>query len=80
MEQFSLWKFLIDHKFQSKGYGKSALKSVLQWIKRTTSCHEIVVSYYKDNEIAGKLYKDFGFKDMNDNENEDKEMDLILQW
>lgn len=77
---FLLWQFLIDEKFQSKGHGKAALKCVLQWIKSTTDCHEIVVSYYKSNEIAGKLYRDFGFKDISENENEHKEIDLILQW
>ncbi|MBD7969222.1 GNAT family N-acetyltransferase [Paenibacillus gallinarum] len=77
---FLLWQFMIDERFQSKGYGKAALKSVIEWIKSTTNCHEIVVSYYKGNEVAGKLYRDFGFKEMNDNVNEYKEIDLILQW
>lgn len=77
---YLLWQFMIDEKFQFKGYGKAALKAVIQWIKSKTDRREIVVSYYKNNEIAGRLYRDFGFENMSEDEHEPKEIDLILRW
>lgn len=75
---YLLWQFLIDQEHQRKGYGTEALKCVVEWIQYNSDCNEIIVSYHEGNEVAGKLYRDFGFKDMNLNEN--GEVNLKLQW
>ncbi|WP_088072868.1 GNAT family N-acetyltransferase [Gottfriedia luciferensis] len=55
--------FLIDKKFQGKGYGKTALDEMVKWIKnRFTHCGEIRLTVHKDNKLAMNLYKQYGFQ------------------
>ncbi|NHM32927.1 GNAT family N-acetyltransferase [Neobacillus terrae] len=54
--------FLIDERYQGKGYGKAAMLEIIHWIKtKFPQCQEIRLTVYKDNEAARKLYKNLGF-------------------
>ena len=63
IKYYYIWRFMIDEKYQRKGFGKEALKKAIEFIK-TYPCGEaeyIVLSYEKDNTVAKKLYASFGF-------------------
>lgn len=54
--------FIIDKKFQGKGYGRAALTEMIDWIKTAfTQCCEIRLTVFHDNQHAKKLYKSLGF-------------------
>ncbi|MCP3740318.1 GNAT family N-acetyltransferase [Rossellomorea sp. BNER] len=54
--------FIIDKKYQGKGYGKAALSEIVKWItNKFTQCEEIRLTVYKENYTAINLYKSFGF-------------------
>ena len=56
-----LWRFMIDKKYQGKGYGKIALTQVINYVKSLKIFDEIKTSYVpKDNSAEG-FYKNFGF-------------------
>ena len=60
---YSLWRLMIDGKFQGRGYGKEAVRLALAFI-RTEPCGKAEycwVSYDPDNEAARQLYRSFGF-------------------
>ena len=62
---YCLWRFMIDKKYQRKGYGKIALQLALDFIKtfpvgKAKYCY---LSYEPENTIAAKLYHSFGFKE-----------------
>ena len=62
-DNYSLWRLMIDEKYQKKGYGKEAVRLALDFI-RTWPCGEAeycVLSYEPENEVAQKLYHSFGF-------------------
>ena len=55
--------FLIDEKYQGKGYGKAALAKMVTWIQdRFPQCKEIRLTVYKENQHAQNLYKSYGFQ------------------
>lgn len=54
-------RFMIDIKYQNKGYGKAALTELINLLKNTFNCTEIYLSYEPDNDIANKLYSNAGF-------------------
>lgn len=55
--------FLIDQKYQRKGYGKAALQEMIQWIKeRHPRCETIRLTVYPENERAKELYINLGFQ------------------
>ena len=60
---YSIWRLMIDKKYQKRGYGKEALKLALDFI-RTWPCGRAEycsLSYEPENEVAAKLYHFLGF-------------------
>ena len=65
---YYIWRFMIDKKFQGRGYGREAMKRALDFI-RTAPCGEAeycVLSYEPGNEVAKKLYFSLGFIELNE--------------
>ena len=58
-----LWRFMIDKKHQSKGYGKIALTQVIKYVKSLKVFDEIKTSYVPAENGAEGFYKNFGFID-----------------
>lgn len=62
-DNYLIWRFMIDKKYQKKGYGKEAMRLALEFI-RTFPCGEAEycwLSYEPENEAARQLYRSFGF-------------------
>jgi len=59
---YDIWRFMIDEKYQGKGYGKAAIISAIELIKENKDCHEISLSYVPGNTCAEEIYKKVGFK------------------
>lgn len=60
---YSLWRLMIDKKYQKKGYGRKAIKLALDFV-RSFPCGEAEyceVSYEPENKVAAKLYRSLGF-------------------
>lgn len=65
---YYIWRFMIDKRFQRRGYGKEALKLATDFI-RTFPCGEAeycVLSYEPSNEAAKNFYCSFGFTELNE--------------
>ena len=58
-----LWfdRLLIDCKYQNCGYGKKAVKAIIEQIKKEYPDKDIYLSAYPENQVAIRLYKSFGF-------------------
>ncbi len=60
---YSLWRLMIDKRYQGRGYGREAIGLALDFI-RTWPCGKAELcelSYEPENEVAAKLYHSFGF-------------------
>ena len=60
---YSLWRLMIDAKYQKKGYGTEAIRLALDFV-RTWPCGKAeycFLSYEPENKVAAKLYRSFGF-------------------
>ena len=65
---YYVWRFMIDKRFQGRGYGREALRLALEFI-RTFPCGEAeycVLSYEPTNEAAKRFYGSFGFEELNE--------------
>lgn len=59
-----IYRFMIDERFQSRGYGHQAMQLVINEIRNANDRTSIVMLGYKpDNEHAKKLYAKTGFKE-----------------
>ncbi|SCG83691.1 diamine N-acetyltransferase [Proteiniborus sp. DW1] len=67
-ESYGICRFMIDRKFQGKGYGKKAFAKVLELIRTFPQGNAVSVylSYHPKNEVAQKLYASFGFVETGD--------------
>lgn len=76
-KQFTLWKFMIDKRYQNKGYGREALKLGLLYLKDNLGAGEIYTGVALGNEKAKHLYSSIGFKETGLIEDNMEEMKFI---
>ncbi|MWV42931.1 GNAT family N-acetyltransferase [Paenibacillus sp. HJL G12] len=59
----STWldRFMIDRRFQGKGYAKRFLLLVIRYIEQQYDCVKIYLSIHPENAHAQKLYESMGF-------------------
>ena len=62
---YNLWRFMIDERFQGKGFGRAAMKLVLDFIagEPCGPAGYCWLSYEPDNTAAKALYASFGFEE-----------------
>ena len=63
---YCVWRFMIDKKYQNKGYGREAFKQALDFIKTSPSgpAEYVSICYETTNEVGKKLYASFGFEEV----------------
>ena len=80
-DTYFIWRFMIDRRYQGKGYGKQAFQLALDFV-RTLPCGPSDIcwlSYEPENEAAKKLYASFGFVEAPEGYVEGEEMPAILK-
>ncbi|EGT3617219.1 GNAT family N-acetyltransferase [Clostridium perfringens] len=55
-------RFMIDYKFQGKGYGKKVLLKLIEHIANEFKVKKIYLSIFENNKGALRLYEKIGFK------------------
>lgn len=60
---YTLWKLLIDRKYQGRGYGRKALELGIAFLKERFHVTEIYTGVLPGNNMAKSLYHSVGFKD-----------------
>ena len=60
----SVWldRFMIDQRYQGKGYAKRFLRLLIQFLQNKFECKTIYLSLHPDNKPAMGLYESFGFR------------------
>ena len=72
---YSIWRLMIDKRYQGRGYGREAIGLALDFV-RTFPCGKAeycFISWEPENEVAAKLYRSCGFV-----ENGEKDGDEII--
>ena len=62
---YNLWRFMIDERYQGRGYGREAMKRIMEFIA-TEPCGPAEycwLSYEPENTRAKALYESFGFRE-----------------
>jgi diamine N-acetyltransferase len=60
---YSIWRLMIDKRYQGRGYGREAIGLALDFV-RTFPCGRAeycFISWEPENEVAAKLYHSCGF-------------------
>ena len=59
---YTLWRFMIDERFQRRGYGKAALLLGIKFLADTFAVKEVYTSFVQGNAAAEALYTAIGFR------------------
>jgi ribosomal-protein-alanine N-acetyltransferase len=62
IDRVNIINFIIDPKYQNKGYGTYLLKSTIERISRITKIKKVILNVQVSNLTAIKLYEKFNFK------------------
>lgn len=73
---YTLWKLLIDRKYQNKGFGREALAAGIAYLKDRFHVSEIYTGVIPENAAAKRLYASMGFRPTGVFENGMEEMRL----
>lgn len=67
--EFALYRFMVDHRQQGKGYGRRALELALQEIAAHGDVKCVWICYWPNNPAAKKFYASLGFVETELDEN-----------
>ncbi len=76
---YYLWRFMIDQRYQGKGYGKDALSFVVEYVKSRPGAQKILTSCVPGAEGPEAFYVKFGFKATGDFEEDEKVYAFALE-
>ena len=62
-EYYTLWKFMIDKRYQNRGYGRKALELGIKFLRDHFDVLEIYTGVAPGNDMAKHLYSSVGFRD-----------------
>lgn len=62
-QQVFIWRFLIDQRYQGKGYGRQTIEAVLAMAKEQAQITKVVADYVDGNEPMKKILLDLGFEE-----------------
>lgn len=60
-EAYDFCQLFIDKRHQGKGYGKAAVRLVLDEMKKEGKYQKVSMCYVEGNEASRKLFEQFGF-------------------
>ena len=78
--EYDIWHMMIDVSQQGKGYGKAALKLVLDYIREKPfgNADRVALTCNKDNINALELYRHMGFELTGNHDDDEVELALTL--
>jgi len=76
-QQYTLWKLLIDERYQHRGYGRQAVELAKQYLIDTFGVAEIYLGVHEDDEVAIRLYQSAGFMATGETDGKQIEMKWI---
>ncbi|MBZ9797634.1 GNAT family N-acetyltransferase [Mesorhizobium sp. ES1-4] len=77
-DEARIYRFMIDRAWQGRGYGKAALRAVLEEIGRLGHIRHVSICYEPGNEAARRLYRSAGFVEEGLDEDGEMIADLVL--
>jgi diamine N-acetyltransferase len=60
-DKWKIFRLMIDQAYQGRGYGRAAMRHIIERLAAQPDCGEILISYQPSNNVARQLYADLGF-------------------
>lgn len=73
-----IYHVVIHHTQQRKGYGRMAIKCVIDELQQVKKFRAIVVAFHPDNQVAEGLYRNLNFIVLGRNSEDDVLLSLVI--
>lgn len=73
-----LWRLMIDHRYQKKGFGKAALDLVCEHLRRASHANRVLSSYVPGPDGPEGFYLGYGFSTTGRLRNDGHEVEIVL--
>ena len=74
---YSLWRLMIDTRFQRQGFGRRAIELILEYVKTLSGAKVLWTSCVPGNGSPKKFYEKMGFTDTG---NLDEDEEIIMEY
>ncbi len=61
-QQHWIFRLMIAAENQRRGYGRTAMRLLIERMRAIQGCNQIYISYERENDVARKLYGSLGFR------------------
>lgn len=78
-QTYSIYRLMIDRRWQGKGYGRRALELTLKDIGRKPDCRRITICYVPDNKTAKEFYRSLGFEEVGIDDDGEMIAEVLVQ-
>ena len=59
--EYYLWRFMIDARYQGRGYGRVAIGHIVEFVRTLPNAHELLVSWVPADGGPEPFYRGLGF-------------------
>lgn len=73
-----IWRLMIDHRYQGKGYGRAAVRKALEFLRESGLFDKVQINYVEENQGAKHLYRSMGFQETGAMEGNEVVMEMDL--
>ena len=73
-----IWRLMIDHRYQGKGYGRAAVQKALEFLRESGLFDKAQINYVEENQGAKHLYRSLGFQETGAMEGNEVVMEMDL--
>lgn len=74
--KYYLWRFMIDRNHQGKGYGRRAMRLVIEFVKRQYGASELTLGYVPGQGDPSAFYRKLGFVETGEWDDDERVMKL----
>jgi len=71
-------RLLVDFRHQGRGFGREAIRLVIEHARAQPGCNQVRLSHVRSNEAVARLYSSFGFRHTGVVD-EDGEVEMLLE-
>jgi len=61
--EYYLWRLMVDHRYQGKGYGAAAMRQVIDFVRQQPNARELGTSYVPGDGSPAPFYRKLGFEE-----------------
>ena len=78
MDEIGLWRFMLDQRYQGRGFGRRGLDLVCDHLRKRNGVSKILSSYVPGPDGPEAFYLAYGFRKTGRKRNDGRETEIVF--